>query len=156
MAKRTLVVLICLALGLAAAPAYAQKSKDPVGLHGLEMRVREGDKPDFNDMTKKWGVEALRDENTGYLVYVSETGSLTVLDPGKPVTPAPADQAPKKPLWLHGLGLKARKAGESEWKDAKKWGLEAFRDENTGALLFMTEAVNLSALAFPTPPAPPL
>lgn len=58
---------------------YAQNTKAPTWLHGLEFRVRKADEKDFTPTTKKWGVEVFKDENTGNLVYISETGSIAVV-----------------------------------------------------------------------------
>jgi hypothetical protein len=52
----------------------------------------------------------------------------------------------KEPYWLHGLDLKVRKAGESEWKDAKKFGIEVFRDENNGNLVYISETGSISVV----------
>lgn len=52
----------------------------------------------------------------------------------------------KKPYWLHGIDLKVRKAGESEWKDAKGYGIEVFRDENNGNLVYISETGSISVV----------
>jgi hypothetical protein len=54
-------------------------SKKPARLHGRSFRVRKADEPDFNDKTQKFGAEVYRDENTGNLVIISESGALAVL-----------------------------------------------------------------------------
>jgi len=46
---------------------------------------------------------------------------------------------PRSRKWYHGLDLKARKGGETEWKDAKKYGVEVFEDANNGNLVYITE-----------------
>jgi hypothetical protein len=79
-----LVGLVCFLLGALVTQSvfvYGQsgKTKEPVWLHGLELRVRKAGEADFGPNTKKWGLEVFRDENTGNLVYISETGSIAVV-----------------------------------------------------------------------------
>jgi hypothetical protein len=58
---------------------FAQEAKGPKWTHGLMLRARKGDEPDFTKDTKKFGVEVFVDENNGNLIYVSETGSISVV-----------------------------------------------------------------------------
>jgi hypothetical protein len=80
-----LVGLVCFLLGCLVTQnlfVYGQpaaKTKEPVWLHGLELRVRKAGEADFTKDTKKWGLEVFRDENTGSLIYISETGSISVV-----------------------------------------------------------------------------
>jgi hypothetical protein len=48
-------------------------------------------------------------------------------------------QNEKAPKWIHGLDLKARPAGQLDWDKATKYGIEVFRDENNGNLVYITE-----------------
>jgi hypothetical protein len=57
----------------------AQEDKKPKWSHGLMLRVRKADEPDFNKDTKKVGVEVFTDENNGNLIYISETGDIAVV-----------------------------------------------------------------------------
>jgi hypothetical protein len=90
MSKRVqigLVGLVCFLLGALATQSlplvHAQdKTKDPTWLHGLEFRVRKAGEKDFTKDTKRYGIEVFKDENTGNLIYISETGSIAVA-PGK-------------------------------------------------------------------------
>ena len=117
------------------------KTKAPTWMHGLEFRVRKAGEPDFTKDTKKYGVEVFRDENTGSLVYISETGAIAVVQ-GKA---SPPDAKPKAPTWMHGLEFRVRKAGEPEFgKDTKKWGMEVFKDENNGNLVYISETGSLA------------
>jgi hypothetical protein len=86
MSKRSVVALIVLAFlgGLLVADlrdtaAYAQEAKGPKWTHGLMLRARKGDEGDFTKDTKKYGVEVFVDENNGNLIYISETGSISVV-----------------------------------------------------------------------------
>jgi hypothetical protein len=145
------LVTVFAALFAASLPAaVAQESakpKEPTWLHGLEMRVRKAGEDEFTKDTMRVGVEAFKDENTGCLIYITESGSLTVLNPTGELKPTPANEKPKSPVWLHGLNLKARKWNEQDFtKDTRKYGIEAFKDENTGSLIYVTETKSISAL----------
>jgi hypothetical protein len=132
---------------LPAAVAQETKPKEPAWLHGLELKVRKAGEFDFTANTQKWGVEAYKDDNTGCLIYITEKGTLTVLNPTAALKPTGANEKPKMPVWLHGLEMKVRKAGEAEFtKDTKKFGVEAFRDDNTGCLIYMAESGSIQAL----------
>jgi hypothetical protein len=84
----TFVGLVCLLSGLLLAPhlpfvrAADNKVKPPTWMHGFNVKSRKSDQYDFNKDTKKYGIEVYKDEETGNLVYVSETGSIAVV-PGK-------------------------------------------------------------------------
>lgn len=58
---------------------YAQESKGPKWSHGLMLRVRKADQPDFDKNTPKIGVEVFVDENNGNLIYITESGSISVV-----------------------------------------------------------------------------
>lgn len=46
----------------------------------------------------------------------------------------------KGPKWSHGLSLGARKSNEDDFtKETKKYGIEVFRDENNGNLIYISE-----------------
>lgn len=58
---------------------YAQEEKKPKWLHAHMLRVRKGDEPDFTKDTKKYGIEVFEDTNNGNLIYISETGDISVV-----------------------------------------------------------------------------
>jgi hypothetical protein len=110
--------------------------KPPDWKNAMELRVRKAGEPDFNDKTKKIGVEVLIDANNGNVVYLSETGSIAVL-PSKWAT---MNEAKKAPDWMYGLEVNARKAGEKEFsKDTKRYGVEVYHDGFAGAVLYIGE-----------------
>ena len=83
-----LIALVCFAGGWVAAQfgpgaALAQPAAEAVKgatfSHALVLKVRKSDEVDFSDTTKRFGVEVLRDENNGNLIYISETGSIAVV-----------------------------------------------------------------------------
>jgi hypothetical protein len=82
-AQLGLVAVASFLLGSLVAPhlpfVYAQDTKSPKWLHGLDLRVRKGGVPDFDKDTRKYGIEVFRDDNNNNLVYISETGSIAVV-----------------------------------------------------------------------------
>jgi hypothetical protein len=111
--------------------------KGPAWHHALVVKVRGPSEEQFTKDTKKYGVEAFKDENTGGLIYVSEPGSIATAP--APAKPPAADQV-RAPTALYGLTLRVRKADEPDFtKDTKRYGVEVFRDENTGGLIYVSE-----------------
>jgi hypothetical protein len=89
MSKRvqiTFLALVCFLCGLLLAPhlpfvraAADNKVKAPTWLHGFNVKSRKSSEYDFNKDTKKYGIEVYKDEENGNLIYVSETGSISVV-----------------------------------------------------------------------------
>src|SRR5438874_3042168 len=52
----------------------------------------------------------------------------------------------KKPTWQHGMTVKARKAAEATFADAQRFGIEVFRDENTGNLIYISETGSIAVV----------
>lgn len=53
----------------------------------------------------------------------------------------------KKPKWHYGLSLMVRKSDEANFgKDTKKIGIEVFRDENNGNLIYVSETGSIAVL----------
>jgi hypothetical protein len=72
---------------------------------------------------------------TGMLCFL-----IGALAAGLPLVQAYQEAKPKAPDWKHGMELRVRKAGEADFnKDTKKYGLEVFRDENNGNLIYISE-----------------
>ncbi len=124
-----------------AMPPEADKVKAPKPLYGLVCRVRKADEPDFvAGKTAKFGVEVFKDENTGGLLYISESGSLAT-------APAPAELKEKQGLeWKKAMSLKARPGGVPEFAKANKYGVEVFTDKNTGNTLFISDTGAIAVL----------
>lgn len=119
--------------------------KAPVWLHGLDLYCRQHNEMDFTKKTRKFGIEVFRDETNGNLIYISETGDLTVVPSTKNLT-APTPQV-KEPVWTHGLNLSCRKAGEPNFTDKTRvYGAEIFRDDNTGMTLYLAETGSITAV----------
>lgn len=53
----------------------------------------------------------------------------------------------KPPKWQHGLEFRVRKAGELDFtKDTKRYGIEVFKDENNGNLVYISETGDIAVL----------
>lgn len=80
-----LVGLVFFLLGCLLAPQVPQalgqgaKSKAPVWSHALTLGCRKFNEEDWDKNTRKFGIEAFKDENTGNLIYITETGSIAVV-----------------------------------------------------------------------------
>jgi hypothetical protein len=118
--------------------------KAPDWLHGLDLSCRKHDEKAFTDATRKYGVEVFNDTTTGQLIFICETGAITVAPAGKDLKAPTANV--KEPRWTHGLNVKARKHGEKDFSDKTTvYGAEVFRDENVGAMLFVCETGAIAA-----------
>jgi hypothetical protein len=59
----------------------------------------------------------------------------------------PAGAGPKVPSWLHGMNLKSRKFDEGDFSDkTKKYGIEVFKDENNGNLIYISETGSIAVV----------
>jgi hypothetical protein len=118
-------------------------AKAPTWLHGLALKCRKAGQGDFTGETPKFGVEVFKDENSGHLLYISETGSIAVVPGG----PGGAAGGAKAPTWLHGLEVRCRKSGEADFsKDTRRYGVEVFKDENNGNLVYISETGSIAVL----------
>jgi hypothetical protein len=135
-------------LAAAPFPTLAAK-KEAEWVYGFDLRVRKSDAETFAN-AKKYGVEGFRDLASGLMLYVSEAKAIALGG-------LPAMTVDKEAGFHHGLVLSVRDAKQQEWKDAKKFGAEAFRDGNTAGLLYLTETGAVATAAGPAaaPPDPP-
>ncbi|MBY0459223.1 MAG: hypothetical protein K2V38_17980, partial [Gemmataceae bacterium] len=114
------------------------KSEAPKWLTAHDLSCRKAGEPFFTQQTKKFGVELFQDRPSNTLLYVSDTGSVALAPvPGALVT----DKGPK---WHHGLEPKVRTPDQDKFDNAKKFGMEVFKDENTidqktSVLIYITE-----------------
>ncbi|MCI0458129.1 MAG: hypothetical protein L0Z62_14290 [Gemmataceae bacterium] len=126
------------------APTSAPKA--PVWTHAFDLKVRKSTEKEFSNDTKVWSVEVFRDENTGLLLYVSETGAVAAVMGNAPA----AGAKPKGPEWLHGLNLKCRRGGEKDFTPkTQEFGMEVFRDANNGNLIYICETGALAVVPGP-------
>jgi hypothetical protein len=57
------------------------------------------------------------------------------------------DTKAKAPEWKHGMELRVRKAGEADFNAAtKKYGIEVFRDENNGNLIYISQTGSIAVV----------
>jgi hypothetical protein len=112
-----------------------------------DLHCRKAGEPEFTKATKKWGVEMFHDRGTNQLLYVCESASVAL-------APVPAALVTNKgPKWHHALDVKVRAPEQTTFDNAKKLGMEIFRDENTNDLMYITEvgAVTTATSSAPTP-----
>jgi hypothetical protein len=111
--------------------------------HAFDLAARKYGEADITPTTQRFGVEAVRDLNTGKGLYVTEKGSVALCPGFDSLKPG---GSAKGAVWITGLDLPARKAGEKEFaKSTKVHSLEIFRDPNTDAFLYITEAGIIAA-----------
>jgi hypothetical protein len=111
-------------------------SKSPVFVGGLDLPSRKAGEQEFTKSTRVYSLEVFRDANAGNWVYVTEQGKIAVT-PAKSADPPSG--ALKPPKWLHSVDLSSRKAGNPLWKDAHKFGVEVYRDDNTANLIYICD-----------------
>jgi hypothetical protein len=126
------------------APATAPDPKSPPppkSAYGWTVRIRGAEEPDFSDKTKRMGVEIFEDVNANnQLLYITEAGYIaTAPNPGKFFDT-------KGMTWKPSMTLKVRRAGEKEFKDAKKFGIEVFVDNHTGYTVFVNDTGAIAVL----------
>ncbi len=117
--------------------------KAPEWLHGLDLKCRKNKEDSFTKATQKFGVEVYRDANNGNLIFISELGTIAVTASTKDLK-APTPEV-RDPSWTHGLNLKCRRVGEKDFSaKTPVVGVEVFRDENTGAFVYISEDGTIS------------
>jgi hypothetical protein len=122
-----------------------KKLKELQWSHAFDLACRKKGEADITPKTKRWGVEAFRDNNTGGGIglFISEEGSIALaphfVNIQVPIKPSLG------PKWLTGLDLPARKAGVVKWDKATAiHSMEVFRDPNTENWLYITEAGHIA------------
>jgi hypothetical protein len=125
------------------AKATGVKDKAPDWKHGMELQVRKAGEKDFSKTTKTFSIECFYDPINSTLIYVTEIGSIAVV----PVAKAPEASTDKAPTWMEAMELQARKAGEADFtKDTAKYGVEVFKDENNGNLIFISDVGSIAVV----------
>jgi len=114
---------------------------------GMALSVRKAAEREFTQKTQKFGVELFRDLRANRLVYGCETGSIAF-------APVPGNLADEKgPKFQHGFAVRVRAPDQDTFENAKGFGVEAYKDENTGGLVYATDTGSISA--GPAAAAPP-
>ncbi len=115
-----------------------------------DLSVRKAGEAEFTQKTKKFGVELFRDMGTNQLLYVSETASIAL-------APVPASLVTDKgPKWFHAFEAKVRAHEQVSFDSARKMGIEIFKDENTGGLIYITELGGIATAVAPATAAEPM
>lgn len=112
-----------------------------------DLRARKADELGWKE-SQRFGVEVFKYPAGKSLIYVTEAKGMTLA-----VLPAQvgADNAPN---WHHGLVLSVRAPGQAKFADAKtKVGVEAYKDGNTGGLIYVAETGQIAGA--PAPGTPP-
>jgi hypothetical protein len=136
------------ALAAEDAPGGGPKPKAPEWGYAWDLSARHLGEEKFTDTTKKYGVEVFRDANTNLGVYLTQTGSLGVADDFAKLKLPP--ETNKKPDFVAGLDLKARKAGELEFTSTTLvYSMEIFLDLNANNWMYITEKGNLAVCPAP-------
>jgi hypothetical protein len=112
-----------------------------------DLRARKADELAWKE-SRRFGVEVFKYPAGKSLIYVTEAKGMTLAEFPAQVG---ADNAP---TWHHGLVLRVRAPGQAKFADAKtKVGIEAYKDGNTGGLIYVSETGHLAAA--PAPGTPP-
>jgi hypothetical protein len=123
------------------------EKKDAQWLTGLDLLVRKAGEKEFTQRTQRYGVELFRDLGSNRLVYVCESGAVAF-------APVPGTLSTEKgPKWHHGLAPKVREPERERFENAKQYGVEVYKDESTGGLVYACETGAIST--GPAPAAPP-
>src|SRR5262245_53065699 len=118
------------------------KEKGPLSQYGLDILVRRADTKEKNP---SFGVESFLDENNSNLIYVCDTGAISVI-PSKFATATKGK--PKGYTRLHGMDLRVRKAGDKDWDKAttKKYGIDVFEDNNNNNIIYLSETGGMAVV----------
>jgi hypothetical protein len=129
-----------------AIPIAADRSCKWLTAHDLA--ARKAGEAEFTERTKKFGVELFRDMGSNRLLYACESASIAFA----PITGSlVTDRGPK---WHHALEPRVRSPEQTSFDTAKKFGLEIFKDENTGGLIYIVAETGAIATA-PAPASAP-
>ncbi len=132
---------------LAVVPAAASgKEKKAEWLYAHDLKSRKAGEAEFTPGTKVFGVEAFKDTATGQLLYACESTAIALAPAPAAAGPAAANKGPK---WRHAFEPKVRGGDDDLFDKAKKLGVEVFTDENSGGLIYVTEAGAIAAAPAP-------
>jgi hypothetical protein len=124
--------------------AIGKGDKPAKELYHFTLQARTWDEKDIDKSTRKFTVAVFRDENTGHLIYVSETGAVAVVAAPKE---APPKKAPET-RWLYRMKLKVRPPGEFDFTfDTLKYNVEVYREADSGRLIYFAHNGNLAVSA---------
>jgi hypothetical protein len=113
-------------------------------LYAHELRVRTAEEATFTKQTQAFSVEAFRDVLTNRLLYATDSKHVAVSE--LPTTFPPQGE----PVFQYGLTFRVRAANESQWKDAKQYGVEVYKDSYTGRLVYISQTGSIATYPAPT------
>jgi uncharacterized protein (TIGR03066 family) len=129
-------------LGVAAATATGAAPEPPKFLYGHDLKVRPGGERDWKKAVSL-GMEVFQDEKSGAVIGITDAGAIAATRPG----PLGAE---RKTVWLTAHDLKVRSAGESDFsRKTRAWGVEVYRDQGSGRLLYVCESRSIAFAPFP-------
>jgi hypothetical protein len=112
--------------------------KGPEWLHGQDLQSREYGQPNFNEKTKKYGIEIFKDGNNNNVIFLCETGHIAVVTGDK--SAAAPTKEPKDAKFKHGLDLSCRKAGEDAFgTKTPTYSIEIYDEPNTNTSLYLSQ-----------------
>jgi len=133
----------CMAV-IAEDPTSKASNKNAEWLYGLDLKSRKATETKFDKDTKTFGMEVYRDGNNGNLIYITETGHVAVA-PGPKTAPKLAKV--ENPTRAHAFNFRCRRVGETDFsKDTPTFGVEVFRDENVGVIIYLAETGSLATV----------
>jgi hypothetical protein len=142
-----LTMTFTLVAGGALGQGQEKKLKELQWSHAFDLACRKQGEKDITKDTKRWGVEAFRDNNTagGIGLYISEVGGIA-LAPNFAGIQVPVNPSMSAKHFT-GLDLPTRKAGVVDWAKPKATvhGMEVFRDPNADNWVYITDQGNLAA-----------
>lgn len=131
----------------ASAAKPMEKAKGPEWLTGLDLPARKAGEKEFSKDTKVHAMEVFKDVNADNWIYITEKGLVSTC----PVTLKTVSNN-KTPKWFHSIDLNVRKGGVKDWKEATKFGIEAYFDGNNNNIVFISETGSIAVV--PTEGAP--
>jgi len=123
---------IAVAHGFATLKSPLANSEGPKWLTGLDLPARKAGEKTFSNDTKAHSLEIFLDPNTDNWLYITEKGNIASTG-----ARSKASSNTAAPKWVHGVDLSVRKGGVKEWPGAAKFGVEVYRDGNTGNLIYV-------------------
>lgn len=140
MLRRTLALIVT--IPFATFFAYAQPAAKPKWVDAQDLLVRTGGEKNFTKTTPKVGVEFYLDATGGALIAISESGTIAAVS-------ASAITGDRKATWGFAHDMRCRKADEIGWKEAKPFGVEAFKYPAGKVLVYVSETKGITLAEMP-------
>jgi hypothetical protein len=150
--RRWVAVLSLCALLWGRAPAVrGQNDVRPEKLYQLSLRVLEPSEKEFHP-ERTVPISVFLERQAGRLIYVGKDGNALAV---APVGKTAAGRWPRAPVWSHSLELAVRGWDEKEFgPNTRKIGIEVYRDDNSGYLLYVAHTGSFAVVPVPKAEAP--